>query len=131
MNLLLDTNTFLWFIDGNPQFSPNARQLIEDVANLSYVSIASIWEIAIKVSLGKLHLDQPFDILIPQQLQLNGFAELSITVAHAAQIAVLPFPSDNHRDPFDRLLIAQALSEHMPIISRDHAFDAYGVTRLW
>ncbi len=63
MNVLLDTHTFLWFIDGNPKLSPNARELIEDVANLSHVSIASLWEIAIKVSLGKLHLGQPFDVI--------------------------------------------------------------------
>ncbi len=131
MNLLLDTHTFLWFIDGNPKLSPSARRLIEDVANTSYVSIASLWEIAVKASLGKLHLGQPFDILIPQQLKLNGFIVLGITVAHTAQVAALPFPRDNHRDPFDRLLIAQALNEHMPIVSRDDAFDAYGVTRLW
>ena len=131
MNLLLDTHAFLWFIDGSPKLSRDARRLIEDVANTSYVSIASGWEIAIKTSLSKLQLGQPFDVLIPQQIALNGFVVLGITMAHTARVAALPFPVTGHRDPFDRLLIAQSLHEHMPIVSSEDAFDAYGVTRLW
>jgi PIN domain nuclease of toxin-antitoxin system len=128
MRLLLDTHSFLWFISGNPQISSSARMLIEDVSNQPFLSVASLWEMAIKMSLGKLSLGQPFETLIPQQLSLNGIALLGITISHTAVVARLPF---HHRDPFDRLLVAQALTEQMSIVSGDTAFDAYAVTRLW
>ncbi len=128
MKLLLDTHSFLWFIGGNSRLSSRARTLIEDVSNDAFLSVASLWEMAIKISLDKLSLAQPFDILIPQQLGLNRIDLLGITVKHAAVVATLPF---YHRDPFDRLLIAQAQMEQMPIVSSDAAFDAYAVTRLW
>lgn len=131
MRLLLDTHTFLWFINGDPQLSTTAQALIQDAAHISYVSTASLWEMAIKLSLGKLTLSLPFAPFIPTQLQRNGFVELSISAQHAAQVAVLPFPRADHRDPFDRLLIAQAMVEHMAIVSRDAKFDAYAVTRIW
>jgi PIN domain nuclease of toxin-antitoxin system len=128
MKLLLDTHTFIWFIMGSPNLSASARTLIEDVANEKFLSIASLWEIAIKLSIGKLTLSAPFDALIPQQLSINGFELLNIEIEHAAVVATLPF---HHRDPFDRLLIAQAMVEKMPIVSIDAVFDAYPVTRLW
>ncbi|MFL6228443.1 MAG: type II toxin-antitoxin system VapC family toxin [Pyrinomonadaceae bacterium] len=113
MRLLLDTHAFLWFIMGSANLSPAARALIEDVANEKFLSVASIWEIAIKTSLGKLTLSAPLDVLIPQQLAVNGIELLNITLAHAAAIATLPF---HHRDPFDRMLIAQAAVENMPVL---------------
>jgi PIN domain nuclease of toxin-antitoxin system len=128
MKLLLDTHTFLWFIMGNSSLSAKARALIEDVANEKFLSVASLWELAIKLSIGKLTLAAPFDVLIPQQLSLNGFELLNIEIAHAAAVATLPL---HHRDPFDRLLIAQAQVENMSIVSIDAAFDAYSVARLW
>ena len=128
MKLLLDTHTFIWFIMGSPNLSANARALIEDVANESFLCVASLWEIAIKLSIGKLTLSAPFDVLIPQQLSLNGFELLNIKIDHVAVVATLPF---HHRDPFDRLLIAQAMAERMPIVSIDAVFDVYPVTRLW
>lgn len=128
MRLLLDTHSFLWFISGNPQISSSARTLIEDVSNQPFLSVASLWEMAIKMSLGRLSFEQPFETLIPQQLSLNGIALLGITISHTAVVARLPF---HHRDPFDRLLVAQAMVEQMPIVSGDTAFDAYTVTRLW
>jgi PIN domain nuclease of toxin-antitoxin system len=128
MKLLLDTHAFLWFIEGHSRLSPRARALIEDEANEVFLSVASLWEIAIKVSLGKLHLLQPFEILIPQQLRLNAIALLDILPDHAAGVIALPF---HHRDPFDRLLIAQAQVEQMLIVGDDSAFDAYQITRLW
>jgi PIN domain nuclease of toxin-antitoxin system len=131
MKLLLDTHTFLWFINGDPQLSTTARNLIEDEANSSYVSAASFWEMAIKLSLGKLTLQHPFGTFIPAQMQQNGFITLDITISHTAHLTTLPFPLVDHRDPFDRLLIAQATVERMPIISRDAQFDAYTVSRLW
>jgi len=128
MRLLLDTHAFLWFIMGSSNLSTSARAMIEDEANESFLSVASLWEMAIKVSLGKLTLSAPLDALIPQQLSLNGIELLGIQVAHAAVVSTLPF---HHRDPFDRLLIAQAVVEGMPVISADVAFDAYPVKRLW
>jgi PIN domain nuclease of toxin-antitoxin system len=127
MKLLLDTHIFLWFIMGSSNLSVHSRDLIEDVANQKFLSVASLWEIAIKSSLGKLILSAPFDTLIPQQLSLNGFELLNIEINHTAVVATLPF---HHRDPFDRLLIAQAMVEKMPLVSVDAAFDAYPVTRL-
>ncbi len=128
MKLLLDTHTFLWFIMGSPNLSADARALIEDATNEKFFSVASLWETAIKLSIRKLALSAPFDALFPQQLTLNGVDLLGIRVEHAAAVAVLPF---HHRDPFDRLLIAQAIFEKMSIVSIDAAFDAYSVTRLW
>lgn len=128
MKLLLDTHAFLWFIGGRSDISGNARSLIEDTGNQSYLSTASLWEMAIKISLGKLKLGQPFEKLIPQQLNRNGIEILDITLSHIAVVTSLPF---HHHDPFDRLLVAQATSEKMPLVSRDTVLDAYPVTRMW
>lgn len=128
MKLLLDTHAFLWFIGGDERLSLTARTLIEDGANDAFLSVASLWEMAIKISLGRLQLAQPFEILIPQQLSLNHIGLLGITISHTAKVATLPF---HHRDPFDRLLVAQAQVEQMSLVSNDPAFDAYGITRLW
>jgi len=128
MKLLLDTHTFLWFVMGSSDLSANARALIEDVANEKLFSVASLWEMAIKLSIGRLTLATPLDVLIPQQLTLNGIELLNIKIDHAATVAMLPF---HHRDPFDRLLIAQALVENMAVVGIDTGFDPYHVTRLW
>ena len=128
MRLLLDTHSFLWFISGSTNLSPTARTLIEDASNQPLLSIASLWEMAIKLSLGKLSLAQPFEVLIPQQMRLNGIKLLGIEIERTAAVSKLPF---HHRDPFDRLLIAQAMVEQMPIVSADTAFDTYPVKRLW
>lgn len=128
MRLLIDTHAFLWFIDASPQLSATARKLIEDAGNERYLSVASVWEMAIKVSLGKLRLGQPMEVRIPQQLSHNGIALLSIDLRHTAAVTTLPF---HHRDPFDRMLIAPAQVEQMSILSIDSALDAYGTARLW
>lgn len=128
MKLLLDTHTFLWFVMGSPNLSADARALIEDAANERFLSVASLWEMAIKLSIGKLTLAAPLDVMIPQQLGLNGIELLNIKIGHATAVATLPF---HHRDPFDRLLIAQATVEKMAIVGMDTVFDAYPVTRLW
>ena len=128
MKLLLDTHTLLWFIAGSPNLSATARNLIEDAANEKYVSIASLWETAIKISTGKMTLSAPFDILFPHQLQINGFELLPIKINHTSAIINLPF---HHRDPFDRILIAQAIEENMNLVSIDAVFDDYSVTRPW
>jgi|YNPBryunderm2012_1023409.scaffolds.fasta_scaffold01898_6 PIN domain nuclease of toxin-antitoxin system len=128
MRLLLDTHSFLWFISGDERLSSTARTLIEDVHNDVFLSVASLWEMAIKISLGRLRLAQPFEAFISQQISLNRIGLLGITISHTAQVAILPF---HHHDPFDRLLIAQSIVEQMPMVSRDPEFDTYGITRLW
>lgn len=128
MRLFIDTHSFLWFITGSANLSAEARKSIEDLDNVRLFSIASLWEIAIKVSVGKLNLGQPFAVLFPEQLTKNLVDLLAITVDHAAAVAGLPF---HHKDPFDRMIIAQAIVEQVPIISKDAALDAYGITRVW
>ena len=127
MNLLLDTHAFLWLVEGDTKLSTNARQLIEDTSSVSFLSIASVWEMAIKVSLGKLTLRQPLAEYISYYLAINGFTLLPVTIAHTSTIVSLPF---HHRDPFDRLLVAQALVEDMSLVSRDAILDNYGVVRV-
>ncbi|MBC7796695.1 MAG: type II toxin-antitoxin system VapC family toxin [Pyrinomonadaceae bacterium] len=127
MKLLLDTHTFLWFIAGDTNLSITAQDLINDAANIKFVSTASLWETAIKVSTGKLNLSASFDDLFPTQIESNGFELLQIKISHVSFISKLPF----HRDPFDRLLIAQAIEEKMEIVSIDKVFDNYSVSRLW
>jgi PIN domain nuclease of toxin-antitoxin system len=128
MNLVLDTHNFLWFIDGNTKLSWHARELIEDRANAKVISVASLWEMGIKMSLGRLHLAQPFEELIPRQMELNGFGLLPLRISHVARVIPLPF---HHRDPFDRLLVAQCLAEGLSLVSLDPVFDKYAVRRLW
>lgn len=128
MRLLLDTHTFLWFVNGDLKLSQHARALIEDVFNERLLSIASIWEMAIKASTGRLSFTSPFDIFVSEQMRQNSINFLPISVAHVAETITLPY---HHRDPFDRLLIAQGIVENIPIASVDSAFDAYPVTRLW
>ena len=122
MRLLLDTHTLIWFFAGDSQLSANARILIEDEDNNKLVSIASIWEMAIKESKGHLNLSLPLHEYIAQKLSLEDFNLLNINLDHLSQIVTMPF---YHKDPFDRLLIAQAIMEGIPILSKDSAFDAY------
>jgi PIN domain nuclease of toxin-antitoxin system len=128
MKLLLDTHTLLWFIWDDPLLSTAAKQLIVDPANQKFVSVASCWEIAIKVSIGKLRLGEPARTFLPREIAGNKFDLLPIALEHATLVETFPF---HHRDPFDRLLIAQALVEHAAIVGADRDFDAYGVTRHW
>ena len=128
MKLLLDAHTFLWFVWDDAQLSHNARALIVAAANQKFISPATYWEIAIKVSIGKLDLGEPYRAFIRREIARNHFDILPISVDHAAAVSVLPL---HHRDPFDRMLIAQSMVEEVPIISGDIAFDAYPVTRLW
>jgi PIN domain nuclease of toxin-antitoxin system len=121
MRLLLDTHTFLWFVT-------NAPQLIQDPNNDVLLSVASVWEMAIKVGLGKLTLAQPLEVLVPDQLRRNAIDLLPIETRHTFLVAHLPL---HHRDPFDRLLAAQSLTERVPLLSADAVFDNYGVQRIW
>ena len=128
MRLILDTHKFLWYIFGDPQLSSEANTLLQNPANEKLLSTASPWEVGIKVSTGKLKLSRPLEAYFEEQMQLNSIAMLPITLAHIARVSTLPF---HHRDPFDRMLIAQSLVEGIPIISADAVLDAYGVVRYW
>lgn len=128
MKLLLDTHAFLWYITNDPLLSQNASSMISDPNNEILVSPASYWETAIKVSVGKYPLHAPFETFITQGIEGNGFKILPIEPRHAAALTSLPF---HHRDPFDRMLIAQAKVESIDLVSNDSALDAYGIKRFW
>lgn len=128
MRVLLDTHAFLWFAMGDPRLSAAARSIIEDPNNIKLVSAATIWEIAIKVSIHKLTLTVSFDDLLKDELGKKTVQLLPIEAAHAVESAKMPF---HHRDPFDRMLVAQAIVEQVPLVSADAVFDQYGVQRLW
>ena len=128
MKLLLDTHAFLWWVDGTRAIGRRARAAVSDPDNEVLFSIASCWELAIKLSLGKLRLTQSLDRFIPEQLTHNGFSLLDVELRHVVRVADLPF---RHRDPFDRLLVAQALEDELAVVSADRVFRKYGVTTLW
>ncbi len=128
MKAVLDTHALLWFFAGSSQLSRKALAFIQDRRNTVFVSPASLWEISIKDTLGKLTLPDPFDQLFPDRLDASQFLILPILVPHLHQHRQLPL---HHHDPFDRLLIAQALAEDLTLISRDPEFSAYGVRTLW
>ncbi|HMO58211.1 MAG TPA: type II toxin-antitoxin system VapC family toxin [Roseiflexaceae bacterium] len=128
MRLLLDTHSFLWFVTDDPRLTTSAKQVIEDIDTELFLSMASVWEMAIKVSIGKLSLAQPIEAFVLSQLVLNSISLLDIALPHALAVATLPF---HHRDPFDRLLIVQAQIEGWPLVSADSMFDQYGVRRIW
>jgi PIN domain nuclease of toxin-antitoxin system len=128
MRLLLDTHAFLWWIADDARLSKRARSAIASRGDECFVSVASCWEIAIKVSLKKLKLESPVDRFIPEQLAVNSFSLLPIEFAHVARVARFAF---HHRDPFDRLLAAQAVIEDLTLVSADRIFPRYGAKRLW
>ena len=127
MRVLLDTHTFLWWADDDRRMSAPARKAIADAAD-GFLSVASCWEIAIKVSRGRLTIPKPIERFVPEQLGLNGFQLLPVDLDDVARVATLPF---HHRDPFDRLLAAQALSDDLTLVSADPVFRKYGVKRAW
>jgi PIN domain nuclease of toxin-antitoxin system len=128
MNLLLDSHTLLWFLTNDPNLSARARTAIEDPGNVVHVSAASLWEVAIKCALEKLKLPAPYADIFPRQLETNCFPLLPIAPTHCAALLTLPF---HHRDPFDRLLLAQAKTEGMTLVTDDGQFAPYGVPLLW
>lgn len=128
MNTLLDTHVFLWFIMGNERLSEKVRALIEDGNSKMFLSIASLWEISIKTSLGKLKLSEPFEKLIPDQLDACGIDILEIKLAHLFKLNSLPF---HHQDPFDRLIICQSMVENITVATIDPNFEKYDVSIVW
>jgi PIN domain nuclease of toxin-antitoxin system len=127
MNLLLDTHVFLWFVNDHPKLSNHLKDLIEDDDNVSYLSMASLWEMSIKFNLGKLTLEPDYEEFVEREVITSSIKLLKIELEHLKINAALPF---HHRDPFDRIIIAQALVENLPIISVDSAFDKYPITLI-
>ena len=128
MRLLLDTHTLLWFVLGDASLSATARQLIEDADNSKFVSPASYWELAIKISIGKYALHEPYETFTDRAIRQNGFQILPIEPRHTAALTNLPF---HHRDPFDRLMVVQAMVDGLILVSADSVLDAYPIQRLW
>ena len=128
MNLLIDSHSFLWFVWMDAKLSTVAHALMADPNTKHYFSPASFWEMAIKVSLKKLDLGESFAVFVPREASKLNLAILPIEMRHASVLTTLPY---HHKDPFDRMLIAQASAEAMPIVSADLVFDLYPITRLW
>jgi PIN domain nuclease of toxin-antitoxin system len=128
MRVLLDTHALLWYHFGDASLSATARTVIEDPANRVLVSAISVVEVAIKVSIGKLSVNVPFDEFVKRAVYDQNFTLLPVTPEHAAAMIPLPF---HHRDPFDRLLVAQAVAERVPLVSCDADVLKYPVTCLW
>ena len=128
MKYLLDTQAFLYVVANDPRLTERARAVFVDPENEPRLSVVSAWEIAIKASIKKLELPRRAGVWIREQLATNQVGILPLDLDHVGRVADLPF---HHKDPFDRLLAAQALGEKLPVLSGDPAFDAYGVERIW
>ena len=131
MNLLLDSHTLLWLMEGNPSLSSTAAALIADPANRLYLSMASVWEISIKVGLKKMGLSVPFATFLATAVNGYGLTVVPITTDDCISYEALPFPNPQHRDPFDRMIAVHALRNTLSLVGNDGAFDNYGVPRLW
>lgn len=127
MNHLLDTHTIIWFVNGDERLPARARQAIETGGVINYVSIASLWEMAIKPSLHRLEIKVPFKEILPH-FTGNGFQLLNISFEDTLTVSKLPF---HHRDPFDRVIIAQSITNSLTILGKDGFFQQYGVPVLW
>ena len=128
MRIIIDTQVLIWWTNDVSNISPRVQDIIFDLDNELWLSLAIIWEIQIKISLGKLHLLRPLPNIIVTQIEENQIKILPIELSHVYTLGQLPL---HHRDPFDRLIIAQSLIEKMPIASIDKAFDAYSSERIW
>jgi PIN domain nuclease of toxin-antitoxin system len=128
MNVLLDTHAFLWWIADNPELSSRAREVMGDGDNVLLLSAASGWEIAIKSKLGRLQLPDNPDRFVSEHMSINAMTSLPIQLSHALHVYSLP---DHHRDPFDRILVAQSQLEKLPIVTRDPQITRYSVEVIW
>ncbi|MEG5067197.1 type II toxin-antitoxin system VapC family toxin [Microcoleus sp. B3-A4] len=128
MRLLLDTHAFIWYTTDSSRLTATGRALIDNGENDLLLNTASVWEMAIKHSIGRLNFSMPFMEFIKQQIAVNKIDILEITFGHIEVVASLPL---HHRDPFDRLIIAQSMAEQIPILTVDAIFDAYAIARLW
>jgi PIN domain nuclease of toxin-antitoxin system len=125
---LLETHTFLWWITDNPRLSNKVREVVADGRNELFFSVASGWEIAIKAGLGRLQVPGDLERFLTEQLSKNAIRVLPVYLGHALRTYTLP---DHHRDPFDRLLVSQALLERLPILSTDPQISRYPVETIW
>jgi len=131
VNLLLDTHTFLWHADGNPLISASATALLIDPANELFLSMATVWEIAIKMGLKKLVLSSPYITFMTRAITGYGLTVLPITFEDCAEYEALPFPDPQHRDPFDRMIVTHAVRNGLSVVGVDVSFDCYAINRLW
>jgi len=127
VTLLLDTHVLLWWLDDSPRLGARARAAIADPDNTVWVSAATAWEIAIKTGLGRLELGEPPEDVLPREIERGGFRPLAISVEHALAVRALPL---HHRDPFDRMLVAQAMLEDLTLVTRDENIAKYEVATL-
>jgi len=128
VNYLLDTHTLLWIVKDDPQLSLLARDMYLNPENNIFVSLAAIWELTLKSSIGKLLLTKPLDEFVEEHVKGNDIQLLNIEFPHIVRLEKLPF---YHRDPFDRMIIAQLIENNLTILSADKMFDRYGVKRVW
>ena len=128
MSLLLDTHALLWYVLTDPRLPASTRNTIDTEPADVFASPASLWEIAIKISNGKYRLEEPFEAFWSEMFETSKLQLLPISIRHTARVIELPHL---HRDPFDRLIIAQGLAEDIPVVSVDAMFDSYGVRRIW
>jgi len=128
MRLLLDTHALLWAVEDPRQLSPLVRRRIETGRNRVFVSFASLWELAVKESEGRLRTSRPLDVVLEDAVDLHGFEQMDLEIRHAIRLAKLPVL---HGDPFDRMLVAQAIEERCTLITKDRAIQAYPVEHLW
>ena len=128
MRVLIDTHVFLWWVEGERALPAKARAVIANPGNECLLSMASVWELAIKAGLGKLKLSLPVRRYVVENVAANGFRLLEIGVAHVGRVESL---AQHHGDPIDRLLISQALEEKLPVVTADPVFVKYGVKRIW
>jgi len=128
MNLLLCTHSFIWWTTARKKLSARAFTEISNSANQVFLSVASLWELQIKIQINKFQFTDPLEIVVNEQIKINGFQLLPVTFAHVLELEKLPF---HHKDLFDRLLIAQAIAENMILVSSDKIFSAYPVNLLW
>ncbi|CAO5007265.1 PIN domain-containing protein [Microcystis aeruginosa] len=130
MNILLDSHTLIWFSQNSPQLSSSAIEILENRNNLLFLSLVSVWEIQIKVQLGKLNLDISLSEIVKDQTKINDVQILPMKLSHIWTLDTLPY---YHKDPFDRLLISQAITENLIILGVDSVFvfDAYPVQKIW
>lgn len=131
MKLLLDTHTLLWHAEGDPQMSVMATALLIDPANELFLSIASVWEIAIKTGLKKLTLSVSYAAFMTRAITGYGLTLLPMTFEDCTAYEQLPFPNRQHRDPFDRMIVIHAIRNGLSVVGADAAFDLYGINRFW
>jgi PIN domain nuclease of toxin-antitoxin system len=127
MNYLLDTHTLIWFLSGDENLSDKSKEVIENLENSNFISIASIWELAIKISLDKFKFEKGFKKFL-ELIDENGFEVIPISFEHAIRLARLEFI---HRDPFDRLIVVQAMTDNLTVITKDENMTKYEIKTLW